>query len=172
MENKYKIKSNKDLTLNIDNSTWKSVFKQIFYNIQDNSLIWFQYRLIHRVLGTKDLLCKMSLEDANICRICQCETESLMHLFLHCSHVVNYLWTSLESWIYSSTCKRLIFSQEDIILGHLYNDNNYCPVNTIIAVTKSYIFSSTVHGAINALKHKLINDKSIWQWLPYRNLFV
>ena len=80
-----------------------------------------------------------------------------MHLFVHCSHVVN-LWTSLESWIYSSTRKRLIFSQEDIILGYLYNDNNYYPANTIIAVTKIYIFSSAVHGAIpniNALKHKL-----------------
>ena len=189
VENKYKMKWNKDLKLNIDNSTWKSIFKQIFYNIQDNSLIWFQYRLIHRILGTKDLLRKMQLEDSNICRICQCETESLMHLFVHCSHVVN-LWSSLELLIYSSTCKRLVFSQEDIILGYLYNDNNYYPVNTIIAVTKSYIFSSAVHGAIpniNALKHKLqkqfryqlhVNmemnrtDKFNCQWLPYRKLFV
>ena len=188
VENKYKMKWNKDLKLNIDNSTWKSIFKQIFYNIQDNSLIWFQYRLIHRILGTKDLLRKMQLEDSNICRICQCETESLMHLFVHCSHVVN-LWSSLELLIYSSTCKRLVFSQEDIILGYLYNDNNYYPVNTIIAVTKSYIFSSAVHGAIpniNALKHKLqkqfrdqlhVNmemnrtDKFNCQWLPYRKLF-
>ena len=80
-----------------------------------------------------------------------------MHLFVHCSHVVN-LWKSLESWIYYSMRKRLIFSQEDIILGYLYNDNNYYPINTIIAVTKSYIFSSAVHEAIpniSALKHKL-----------------
>ena len=94
MENKYKLKWNKDLTLNIDNSTGKSVFKQICYNIQDNSLIRFQYRLINRILGTKDLLCKMSLEESNMCRICQYETESLVHLFVHCSHVVN-LWKSL-----------------------------------------------------------------------------
>ena len=70
-----------------------------------------------------------------------------MHLFVHCSHVV-HLWKSLEAWIYSSTRKRLIFSQENIILGYLYNDNNYYPINTIIAVTKSYIFSSAVHEAI------------------------
>ena len=145
VENKYKMKWNKDLKLNIDNSTWKSIFKQNFYNIQDNSLIWFQYRLIHRILGTKDLLRKMQLEDSNICRICQCETESLMHLFVHCSHVVN-LWSSLESLIYSSTCKRLVFSQEDIILGYLYNDNNYYPVNTIIAVTKLYFLKCSPWG--------------------------
>ena len=30
VENKYKMKWNKDLKLNIDNSTWKSIFKQIF----------------------------------------------------------------------------------------------------------------------------------------------
>ena len=87
VENKYKIKCNKDPTLNIDNSTLKSVFKQIFYNIQDNSLI--QYRLIYRILSTKDLLCKMSLEDSNTCSICQCETESLI-ICLFIVHMLTY----------------------------------------------------------------------------------
>ena len=154
---KYKVKWNKDYTLNIEKLTWKNVFRQIFFNVQDNCLIWLQYRLIHRILGTKDILCKMSIEDSNTCRICQCEPEALMHLLIYCTHIVN-LWKSLELWIHSCTNKRITFSPKEIIIGYLYNDNNYYPINMIIAVTKSYIFSSAVHESvpnINGLKDKL-----------------
>ena len=89
VECKYKVKWNKDLTLNIDNLTWKNVFRQIFFNVQDNCLIWLQYRLIHRIFGTKDILCKMPIEDSNTCRIYQCEPETLMHLFVCCTHIIN-----------------------------------------------------------------------------------
>ena len=116
VECKYKVKWNKDLTLNIDNLTWKNVFRQKFYSVQDNRLIWLQYRLIHRLLGTKDILCKMAIEDSNICRICQCEPETLMHHF--CTHTVN-LCNSLVLWIDSCTNKRIAFSPKEIIIGYL-----------------------------------------------------
>ena len=157
VKSKYKLKWNTDITLNIDNLTWKCFFKQIFNNVKNNYLIWFQYNLIHRILGTKYTLCKMSIENTNICRICKCEPEILMHLFVNCSYVVN-LWKSLELWILSCTNKIIIFTQNTIILGYLYNDNNYYPINTIIAVTKSYIFTSSVHECIpniNVLKNRL-----------------
>ena len=70
VESIYKLKWNKDLTLNIDNLTWKIVLKQIFNTVKDNYLIWFPYRLIHRILGTKDILCKMSVENTNTYSIC------------------------------------------------------------------------------------------------------
>ena len=84
VESKYKLKWNKDLTLNIDNLTLKCVFKQIFNNVKENYLIWFQYRLIHRIQVIKDTLCKTSIENTNICRICKCEPDTLMHLFVNC----------------------------------------------------------------------------------------
>ena len=129
----------------------------------------------------------MSIEDSNTCRICQCEPESLVHLLVYCTHVAN-LWKSLELWIHSCTNKRITFSPKEIIIGYLYNDNYY-PINMVIAVAKGYIFFSAVHESIsniNGLKKKLqkqyedqhhlnidVNkaDKYTYQWRPYRNLF-
>ena len=105
VESKYKLKWNKDLTLHIDNLTWKSVFKQIFNDVNDKNLIWFQYRLMHRIRGAKDILCKMSIENANICRICKSEPET---------YFVN-LWKSLELWILSCTNERITVTQNIII---------------------------------------------------------
>ena len=187
VEYKYKVKWNKDLPLNIDNSTLKNVFRQILYDVQDNCLIWLQYRLIHRILGTKDILCKMSIVDSNTCRICKCEPETLMYLFVYCTHIVN-LWKSMELRMHSSTNKRITFSQKEIIISKI-KDNNYYSINMITVVTKSYIFSSAAHESkpnINCLKNKFqkqyedqhhINievnkaDKFTHQWRPYRSLF-
>ena len=83
-----------------------------------------------------------------------------------------------------------MFTQNTIILGYLFNDNNYYPINTIIAVTKSYIFTSAVHECIpniNGMKNSLqkqfedqyhlnieINmvKKLNKQWLQYIKLFL
>ena len=48
--------------INIDNYTWKRVFKIMFNNLQDNKLIWIQYKLIHRILGVGKLLKRCPLQ--------------------------------------------------------------------------------------------------------------
>ena len=54
---KFKLKWNIDLALNIDffNLLGEGYFFKYFI-LRDNQLIWFQYRLIHRILGTNTLL--------------------------------------------------------------------------------------------------------------------
>ena len=35
------------------------MYKICFYSIEDNEYIWFQYRILHRILGVCDLLSEM-----------------------------------------------------------------------------------------------------------------
>ena len=56
------------------------------------------------------------------------------------------------------TYKNIKFLATNIILGHLCNDNCYLPINTIITVTKYYIFSCAVNKrtpSFSVLKNKL-----------------
>ena len=68
---RYRAKWNNDLDIDIDNKTWRRVFYLIFNVEQDNNLIWFQYKLIHRILGTNSQLYKMSIEKSDKCRLCK-----------------------------------------------------------------------------------------------------
>ena len=140
---RYRAKWNNDLDIHIDNKTWRRVFYLIFNVEQDNNLIWFQYKLIHRTLGTNSQLYKMSIEKSDKCRLCQSDPETFMHLFVKCRHVVE-LWKDLENWIYSNLGKLIYFSPVDIILGYLHRDNQYTriPINTLTVTTKYYIFKS------------------------------
>ena len=49
---------NNELNINIDEDTWQTAFKFI----QDNNLIWFQYQILHPILGTQKLLSKIASE--------------------------------------------------------------------------------------------------------------
>ena len=49
---------------------WITVFYLIFSVVQDNTLIWFQYKLMHRKLY------KMCIEKTDICRFCQSKSET------------------------------------------------------------------------------------------------
>ena len=45
----------RDLNITINQQTWKQIFGLLKNTIQDNYLMWFQYRVLHRILGIKKL---------------------------------------------------------------------------------------------------------------------
>ena len=84
-----------DLNYTFEESQW---YKICFKVIKDNNIIWFQYRLIHRILGTCSLLHKMSIENDNKCHFCNVSSEILIHLFYLCPKV-KLLWQQVENWV-------------------------------------------------------------------------
>ena len=56
-----KEKCNSDLTVSIDNRPWKSIFNTCYFTTHDNCVIWFQLRIIYRILGTGHYLYKIGI---------------------------------------------------------------------------------------------------------------
>ena len=79
-----KSKWNNIFSVEIDNNTWKIVFKACFKILSDNNLIWVQYRIIHRILGTQKLRYAMNMKDGPNCRLCSNNEETMLHLFVEC----------------------------------------------------------------------------------------
>ena len=132
-------KWNRDLNIFIDTQTWSNTFKICFHTITDNYIIWLQYRLLHRIIGCKYLLHKMKITDNDICDTCNNNSQTLIHLFTECDSI-KQLWIDLQQWIKNKTNINVEFTPIIIILGYMNDDNFKIPLNTIILVTKSYIF--------------------------------
>ena len=79
-----------DLNYMFEQSHWNKIFKICFEVIKDNNIIWFQYRLIHRILE--------SIENDNKCHFCNVSSETLIHLFYSCPKV-KLLWQQVENWV-------------------------------------------------------------------------
>ena len=81
------------LTLN-KNFDWKTVHYMSFYSTKSSKLHWFQYRIIHRILGTNKFLFKIKIKQSDKCTFCSEVTEDIEHIFWTC-HKIADLWIRL-----------------------------------------------------------------------------
>ena len=128
-----------DLQIKIDQYMWKQTFKTCFKSVNDNYLIWHQYKILNRILGTKLYLTKVKISNDSMCSFCNNVPESLLHLYFQCP-LVEDLWNNIQIWIYNKLGFNVPLDDKTIILGHLTRDNLYYPLNLIILRTKAFIF--------------------------------
>ena len=110
-ENLYK-KWTQKLNIPTEELQWSKIFKICSNTIADNNLVWFQYRIIHRILGTLSFRKKMNKSDSNSCRLCQKAEETLEHLFVSCPHSEK-LWRELKN-----QTEELSLKPENILMGN------------------------------------------------------
>ena len=89
----------------------------------------------------------MSISETDKCNLCDRMSQTTEHLFAECS-VSQTLWNNIKTWILNKTTYNITFDTKTIILGYLFNNNISTPINTIILVTKSYIFWCSRHNII------------------------
>ena len=146
-----------DLNTHINEQQWKYIYRTCFKTIQNNNLIWFQMKVLYRILGTKQYLQKVGLSDCSLCLRCNNVSESILHSFCQCGQV-KLFWEAIEKYLVEKINFKIKFTDFIIICGYPLHDQNNIPINTLIIVTKKYIFETSKSGSrlnISALKHKL-----------------
>ena len=94
------IKWNSEFGTEQDSKNWQHVYNICFNTIKDNTYIWFQFRIIQRILGTNHFLKKIKITNNDLCQICGEQAETLVHLFSECEKVCD-LWYNVKTWIRS-----------------------------------------------------------------------
>ena len=184
---KFKQKWNKEINIEINDQTWKQIFRCCFKTIPHPDTVWFQYKIVNRILGVNKLRNQIDNKIPSKCRVCANEIESIIHLLVNCTDVVA-LWNDIKKLINLKLRINIKFTPFDILFGYLYFDTNQKPVNTIILVVKRYIFSCaytnrklSLNIAMNYLKRAYndleylanVNNKNlefnkIWcRWKPF-----
>ena len=86
-----------DLEINIDADTWRLIFNICDKTVNNNYLIWFQMKLLYRILNTKSYLYKLKISDNELCNHCN-RKESILHMFVECNRVQDF-WREIENLI-------------------------------------------------------------------------
>ena len=140
-ESKWNAKLSTELTA----KNWQKLHSACFYTVQDNTYIWFQYRIIQRILGTNCYLQKIKISNTDLCRICGTQSETLVHLFSECNKVCE-LWLNIKNWIESKLRITLELNKNNYILGYYSCDLNFYPLNFILMIVRYYIFKCAMKG--------------------------
>ena len=151
--------------------------------------MWFQYRILRRILGTNGLLCKPKMSQSHLSRLCGEHPKNIIHLFSNCSKSVD-LWENVKVLIQSKIGYTLKLDNKVKILGESHFDENFWPLNFILICTRYYIFTCTrknLHLNIYLLQ-KIIktkyqeqdmlskvnnhNSKFYKRWSVWKSIFV
>ena len=131
----------------------------------------------------------MKIKDDAICTLCKNHEETLIHIFAQCPKT-SPLWDNISIWIRNKLNILINFTDINIILGYLNNNNFAYPLNTIILITKVYIIFWCCRNQVNPnplelphridqcyIEQKQINDlkdkkeKFIKLWNVWKQLF-
>ena len=124
---------------------WNKYFSLPFRTTKDSILIWFQLRLLHRILATNYLLTKMHIINNDKCTFCTRETESLKHLFWECGCIQTF-WTDFKNFLIA---KNIILpcclNDKTIMFGCIKPDRVF---NLILLKAKYFIYTKRLEGLI------------------------
>ena len=146
-EDKIRTKWSSDLSVNLDSETWDTVFYICHCIVKDNTVIWFQYRILNRILGTNKLRYACKQIENSKCRLCKSQEESLIHLFYNCD-VTKQFYNLLVQWVEDKIKFKVPVNPLNIILGYLIRNQHFVPANTLYLVAKKYIFSCAYTGRL------------------------
>ena len=132
-------KWNNILKQTINDDEWNKIYKICFKTTGRNDLIWLQFRIIHRILGTRSLLYKMKIADSDLCRLCKSSVETIHHLFVVCPKVSDF-WKTLQSRLQSSGLY-LKIDPKTILFGSLESEFDSFSKNLILLVAKKFVWT-------------------------------
>ena len=133
---------------NIPNSVMHnnvSIYDIVFKTTKDPKLLWFQYRINHRILGTNYLLKKMNIVTDDTCNLCKNYPETLLHLFWQCE-VSKQFWSQLLNYI-NNTCNLNMvgWTAFEVLFGSRKLDS---AINLILLQAKLFLYFNKVKNQI------------------------
>ena len=134
-----KNKWNNILNTDLDEKDGINIYKVCFRSLRRNDFIWFQFRLIQRILGTKAYLSKVKKSHSSHCRFCSVCHETICHLFISCPKVSEF-WLDLRSWLQREFNVFIELNQVTIIFGYFEFWMNVFPKNVLILSAKKIRF--------------------------------
>ena len=114
---------------------WERIYSLPFKGTLDTKLREFQYKILHKICYTNDMLFKFRIVDSPLCYFCGEEILETLELFFFFCERVRTFWKELNAITSSS------FDIKDVIFGLFHQENNSILVITLFSRANT---SSTV----------------------------
>ena len=106
---------------NIEYTDWNKFFTLPKKTTIDSQTRIFQYKILHRILPTNDLLHRYNLRDNPMCEQCPVTIDTLEHTFHLCPRI-KQVWYDMADWLFPEIDLFQYINSENIIVG-IYKEN-------------------------------------------------
>ena len=122
----------------LENFDWKDIYKIPYLYTQEPYLQSFQYKIINRILNTKEKLYHWKITPDNKCKLCG-QVDTLEHHLYYCRSS-EQIWASLQEWLNNHFETSFKLTVCEVLFGIPFIANEYSQLlNFLIIVTKWYI---------------------------------
>ena len=125
---------------NITENEWEQIYFLPYRVNVSNKAKEFQYKVLHRYLGTKLLLYKIGKLDTPRCNLCYLYEQNVEHLLVFCNIAHNF-WLKVSNWLTLKTNITVKLQTKDILFGYELN-NPHRLINQMILYGRMFIFKS------------------------------
>ena len=124
------------------NLNWQKIFCKPRNTTSEAKLLWFQYRILHRILPTGRFLFMRKIIESSECVLCGQAEETIDHLLWECT-VSNTFWSDLLSMLKDKchNCDNLRLSKVLILFGIQQNVFTDEIIDLIFILAKYHIYS-------------------------------
>ena len=131
-------KWNNELLTPDDDSFWNKIFIIPKTCNRDTWMYMFQYKILHRILGTNSKLFLYKIFESPLCSYCKSADETILHLYCECDMTTG-VWQDIIDWLNPQGFNFEYFRDSQIILGDPKMD---AVINRILLTTKIAIFKN------------------------------
>ena len=137
----------------------------------DTSTRIFQYKILNNILYLNNRLYKMTIAESPLCSLCGNDTETIWHLFVHCTITQN-LWKQMQNWLSKVLDIPELTSKIAILGKYPCQGGTDVLVNCIILMSKKFQYTHrklTMQVEFVALKHYIAYTQKIEQKIAWKN---
>jgi hypothetical protein len=146
------------LNIEYNEQQWGNINKMAYRCTDSTYLRWFQFKIIHNILPTNSFLHKIGYVDSPLCPLCKETQETVYHIFCECTYTKR-IWKDLNTWLKSEDII-INITNEHILIGFKGKNNN--PLNTILLLTKQFLYKQFRKPAIPHFIHLQANIKQYY----------
>ena len=126
---------------------WDEVYHRYFRCTRNTALIWFQDKVVHRILTTNTFVSKF-MDVSELCTFCLQERETIQHLMGTCIEV-KAVWSSVKDMIRERLNVTLQLNSQEIIFGfdpdrYDYSSQIEKAIQRLVLIVKWYIYRCKV----------------------------
>ena len=155
--------------LDINDDTLYNSFKKLYAASVSTRVRYFQFKLIHRILGNNEKLFRWGIKSNNMCDLCDNDVETYVHLFCDCPKVKPF-WRDVQIWILNETGASVDLSSKEILLG---TPETLPPIYDLFnMIAKMYIYSCKINNSqpsIQGFTNRLMNIKQTEKYIAVKN---
>ena len=122
----------------------RAIYESSFKVTVENKLRYFQFKVIHNILPSNNLLFKMKLESSPSCVRCNFHQETLVHLLYEGPNVQKF-WQKVIAWWNEKRTENITLNATGIMYGYKPESTLHIALNHFLILGKYHIFQSSLN---------------------------